>query len=566
MKITRYFKSLNFKSLNLKFLNFILLFCFTAAFGQSTAKYWVQFTHKETANYSVQKPEEFLSPTAIEKRLKFNIPVTEQDFPVSRNHIAAVQLLDPTAILLATSKWLNGATFYSENPDFITLMKRCEVVKYVEKTYIGKEPELFPNENVNYFNTNNPVVAIPNDLDYGYGTKQIRINNVHWLHRLGYKGEGITMQVQDGGFKNSDSIRHFQKQFEDNRVRVVKNFVQPEKSTFRDGSHGTGVWSCIAAYLPGELVGSAPACLFYLVQTEDSRSEFVVEEDYWVSGIEYADSLGIDIHTSSLGYSTFDDSTYYRGYDCLDGKTSRASLAADIAVTKGMIVINSAGNSGKDAWHYISCPADAIDVLTVGAISNEGKRAAFSSYGPTYDGRVKPDGAAVGWMTFVGLPNNKTLPGNGTSYSAPLFAGMVACLKQAFPDKTPYEIADAIRKSGSQYANPDTALGYGITDFLKAYNILALPENGNLQFDISSFVITATKMSFLIHTKDDTKVIMRYGLRSAGKMKTKKLNIATAVKYVQLPVPKLPKGKKYDFFDVTVSEGETEYKFVFGRE
>ncbi|MDR0207495.1 MAG: S8 family serine peptidase [Bacteroidales bacterium] len=548
------------------FLNFILLFCFSEAFGQSPAKYWVQFTHKETANYSVKKPEEFLSPPAIEKRLKFNIPVTEQDFPVSRSHIAAVQLLDPTAILLATSKWHNGATFYSDNPDFITLIKGCEVVKYVEKTYIGKEPELFPNENVNYFNNNTPVVAIPNDLDYGYGTKQIRINNVHWLHRLGYKGEGIKLQVQDGGFNNSDSIRHFQSQFEDNRVRVVKNFVQPEKSTFRDGSHGTGVWSCIAAYIPGELVGSAPACLFYLVQTEDARTEFVVEEDYWVSGIEFADSLGIDIHTSSLGYSTFDDSTYYRAYECLDGKTSRASLAADIAVSKGMIVINSAGNAGRDAWHYVSCPSDAKDILTVGAINNEGTRASFSSFGPTFDGRVKPDGAAVGWMTFVGLPNNKTLPGNGTSYSAPLFAGMVACLKQAFPDRTPYEIADAIRKSGSQYINPDTALGYGITDFLKAYNILALPDTDNLCFDISSFVITAAKTSFLIHAKDNAKVIIHYGLRSDAKMKTKKLNIAKEATFVQLPVLKLPKGKKYDFFDVTVYEGETEYKFVFGRE
>jgi hypothetical protein len=566
-KVTRYNHHI-ITSSNHIIISFLLSsFCLLpfALYCQTPAKYWVQFKYKETENYSISKPEAFLSPTAIEKREKFNIAVTEQDFPVSRKLIATITMIDTTAVLLTTSKWHNGATFYSENSDFITLMKECEFVNYVEQTYIGKEQELFLQENVYFFNENTPRVDIPNDLNYGFGTKQIEINNAHWLHRLGFKGEGIMLQVQDGGFNNADSIRHFRQHFADDRVCVVKNFVQTEKSTFRDGTHGTGVWSCIAAYLPGELVGSAPACNFYLVQTEDPRTEFVVEEDYWVAGIEFADSLGIDIHTSSLGYSRFDDSTYYRAYDCLDGKTSRASLAADIAVSKGIIVINSAGNSGRDAWHYISCPADAKDILTVGAISNEGKKAPFSSYGPTYDGRVKPDGAAVGWMTFVGLQNDKTLPGNGTSYSAPLFAGMVACLKQAFPNKIPYEITDAVRKSGSQYANPDTALGYGITDFLKAYNILLKPENKTIQCSFDTYVITTNKLSFTIHSENNTKVTLSYGLRDSGKIKTKKLNLQAGEKRIKLPVAKLPKGKKYDFFYIKIISGEIEYKYVLGR-
>jgi len=544
----------------------VLLFVTGVLFSQSPGKYWVQFKFKDLESYTVSKPEEFLSPTAIEKRTKFNIPVTEQDFPVSRKLIATVKMLDTTAVLLATSKWHNGATFYSENPDFVNIMKGCDFVNYVEQTFICKEQESFSQENVTYFNENIPIVNIPNDLDYGYGSKQIRINNAHWLHRLGFKGEGVLLQVQDGGSKNADSIKHFRRHFEDNRVRVVKNIVQPEKSTFRDGSHGTGVWSCIAAYLPGELIGSAPACNFYLVQTEDTRSEFVIEEDYWVTGIEFADSLGIDVHTSSLGYTTFDDSTYYRGYSSTDGKTSRASMAADIAVSKGMIVINSAGNSGSDKWHYVSPPADAVDVLTVGAINSVGQKAPFSSFGPTYDGRVKPDGAAVGWFTFVGRENNKTFPGNGTSYAAPLFAGMVACIKQAFPNKTACEIVDAVRKSGNQYAVPDTALGYGITDFLKVYNLLSEPENKELHFNFNTFVITDTKLSFTVQTTENKKVTLSYGLRNDNNIKSKTYNLKSGENKISLPVAKLPKNSKYDFFDLKVLDGEIEYKYVFGRE
>jgi hypothetical protein len=344
--------------------------------------------------------------------------------------------------------------------------------------------------------------------------------------------------------------------------------VQPEKSTFRDGSHGTGVWSCIAAYLPGELIGSAPACNFYLVQTEDPRTEFVIEEDNWVAGLEFADSLGIDILTSSLGYTKFDDSTYFRSYKDLDGKTSRASLAADIAVSKGMIVVNSAGNEGMGKWHYIGVPADAANVISVGAVNANGKKAPFSSYGPTYDGRVKPDGVAVGWNTVVGLENNKTFPGSGTSYSAPMLAGMIACLHQAFPNKTNFEIIDAVRKSGAQYAAPDTALGYGITDFLKAYNLLTEPVNKNLNIVFDTYIITNESkiVSFNIETKDNTTITLNYGLRKINKKKSKEISLKAGENKIKLPVAKLPKTGKYDFFDISIFGGGTEYHYVLGRE
>lgn len=550
------------------FLSSILLLIAMALFAQTPAKYWVQFSDKEIDNYSIQKPEEFLSPKAIEKRVKFTIPITEDDIPVSKKHISKVLALDSTAVLLTTSKWHNGATFYSENADFIALMQKCEVVKYVELTAICKEPEVFSTTSATFFNPTLPTVAIPNDLDYGYGAKQLKINNIHWLHRLGFKGEGVSLQLQDGGFRNSDSIRHFRQHFADNRVRVVKNIVQPEKSTFRDGGHGTGVWSCIAAYIPGELIGSAPACNFYLVQTEDPRTEFVIEEDNWVAGLEFADSLGMDIVTSSLGYTTFDDTTYYRGYSCLDGKTSRASLAADLAVSKGIIVINSAGNEGNGKWHYIGVPADAKNVITVGAVDANGKKAPFTSHGPTYDNRVKPDGVAVGWNTVVGLENNSTLPGSGTSYSAPMLAGMVACIRQAFPNKTTLEIIDAVRKSGALYATPDTALGYGVTDFLKTYNLLLEPENKNINIVFDTFAVTnkSKNISLTIETKNNTTLTITYGLRNGEKKRTKDYDLKKGINKITLPVPGLPKTRNYDFFYINISHEKMGYQYILGRE
>ncbi|MCL2290465.1 MAG: S8 family serine peptidase [Bacteroidetes bacterium] len=544
----------------------IFLLLTALLFAQSPGKYWVQFNIRDAGNYTIDRPEAFLSSIAIEKRNKFNIPITENDIPVSRKFIETVKKMDTTAVLLTTSKWLNGATFYSENPDFIALIKGNEFVAYVEQTHIGSEPEIFTQENTSFFNAAIPVVDIPNDLDYGLGTRQIRINNAHWLHRLGYKGEGVSLQLHDGGFLYADTIRHFRQHFADNRVRGVKNIVQPSISTFRDGDHGTGVWSCIAAYIPGELVGSAPACNFYLVQTEDNRTEYVVEEDNWVAALELADSLGVDVVSSSLGYTTFDDTTYYRGYSSLDGKTSRASLAADIAVSKGMIVVNSAGNSGNKKWFYIGAPAEATHILAVGATDSLGNKAPFSSFGPTYDGRIKPDGAAVGWHTYVGLKTDKTIRGNGTSYSAPLFAGMVACLRQAFPYKTSFEIIDAVRKSGMQYATPDSALGYGITDFLKAYNLLLEPENKKLNLNFDTFVITDKEFPFTIETKGNAKVTITHGLRSDGKMKSKDFNLKAGENKITLTVAALPEGKKYDFIDLRISDGKTEYQYVLGRE
>ncbi len=467
--------------------------CFVfVLFSQTPSKYWIEFKDKKGTPYSIDKPWEFLSQRAIELRKSHNIAIDERDLPVNPDYVNRVLALDSTARCFTKSKWMNGITVYAEREDMKQAVEQLPFVKYVETTIRMKEPEP-PQEPEYQF----PAVAGDvrfsygddirkyNDFDYGLASIQVSINNVQWLHRLGYRGEGIRMMILDGGFQNIDTISCFKSLREDNRLLGARNLVQPEKDPMRKHTHGTMVLSCIASYLPNKLVGTAPMVEVFVCQTEDSRSENRIEEDNWVAGLEYADSLGCQVLNSSLGYTTFDDTINQRTYQDLDGNTSRASRAATIAASKGLLICNSAGNEGGKKWNYIGAPADANDILTVGAVNTEGKRAFFSSFGPTADGRTKPDACAVGRNTFLSTPTGVITVANGTSFSSPMLSGMVACLWQAFPNKTNYQIMDAVRKAGDRYPadvpglsnlslplDNDNGYGYGVTNFLKAYNIL----------------------------------------------------------------------------------------------
>jgi hypothetical protein len=497
-------------------------------FAQNPAKYWVQFKDKQTTAFSIDRPQEFLSPRAIEKRLRFHIPITEQDFPVSQQYIRQLLQLDSSMVLLTQSKWLNGVTVYCENEQAEALIKQLDCVAFCERTIKMKEKETpylswfhyMPNS-YHYAQRNSAPSLLPEELAYGKSQAQIRINNAHWLHRMGYKGEGILLMIMDGGFHNVDSIRHFAELRLDNRLFGVRNFVQPDIDPMRDGSHGTYVLSCIASDVPNELIGTAPMVSVWLALTEDKRSENKIEEDNWVAGLEWADSLGCDVVNSSLGYIRFDDPDQNRSYADLTGKVSRASLAADLAASKGIIVCNSAGNEGERQWKHIGMPADADHILSVGGINIDGKRVGFSSHGYTADGRVKPDACAVATNVAVANPYGKTTLSHGTSFASPLLCGMIACLWQIFPEKTPFEIIDAIRKSGSQANKPDSLLGYGYTDFLKAYNILQCPENtyntaGNVVMTVSPTSFVLTNKPLVIRIKSSVKTSLTVRLQGQG--------------------------------------------------
>lgn len=551
---------------------FLSIFFLLPLFAQSPAKYWVQFKDKKGTPYTIEQPLRFLSQAALDRRAKYNIQITEQDLPVNPAYIEEVLKLDSNMLLMTRSKWLNGITIYSEVENIEELIRELSFVIDCERTIPMEEKEEIITDPFFFNNEENvaPQIDIPDDLDYGQGTEQIRINNTHWLHRLGFKGEGIKMMLLDGGFLNTDTIRHFELLRSQNRLRGARHYAQLGANPFGAGSHGTMVLATIASYLPGELVGSAPGVTVWLAQTEDGRSENKIEEDNWVVGAEWADSLGVQVINSSLGYSKFDDTTKTRTYAEMDGKHSRASIAASYLASKGIILCNSMGNDGNKPWKYLTSPAEAEDILAVGGVNIEGKRAPFSSYGPTSDGRIKPDAVAVGWNTYVANQRGITLRSNGTSFSSPIMAGMVTCLWQAFPEKNAFEIMEAVRLSGDQVHAPDSSLGYGITDLLKAYNILLQKDISKINIDLETYAVSKNQVTLLIEVDKPTDIVVVSNLKSKPETKvSKKITLKPGKNKIEIKTPKLAKKNKYDFIDLMILEENSNNllsQFVVGYE
>lgn len=297
--------------------------------------------------------------------------------------------------------------------------------------------------------------------------------NAHWLHSLGYMGAGVDVAQFDAGWSRTDILPAFERLRSDGRIKMTRDFVWSDNpNVYTYNSHGTSVLSIMAAWLPGEMVGAAPEANYYLFRTEDPFSEFPVETDNWAVAAELCDSIGIDIINSSLGYSLFDDASYDFSYDDMNGEIVRCSIAAAIAARKGILVVNSAGNSGDDPWRYLTAPSDAEGILAVGAADAQENHAWFSSYGPSADGRVKPDVSAMGAATTYAAQDSTIRTGNGTSFSSPLIAAATACLYQAFPSSSGAQLRDAVIRSASAYTAPTDSLGYGIPDFYKAWQRL----------------------------------------------------------------------------------------------
>ena len=545
----------------------LLLFTllYSCSYAQEYAKYWVQFTDKNNTPFSINRPEEFLSKQALQLRQKYQIPIDETDLPVNVPYIQQVLNIDTTMRLCTRSKWLNGITVYCECEGVLDSILKLPFVRFAEKTVPMEEPETRPDTPFVYEqglkqrvrpHTYYGDFLQDKDFNYGLGENQIRMNNGQWLHRMGFCGEDMRMMVMDGGFQNADTLSMFRNMREDFRLLGARNLVQPEVSPFAKHSHGTNVLSCIAAYVPGKLVGTAPMVEVYLCKTEDARSENKVEEDNWVAGLELADSLGCQVLNSSLGYTAFDDSTQVRTYEDLDGHVSRASQAAAMAAAKGMIVCNSAGNEGSKKWRYLGAPADAPGILTVGAVDSKGKIAIFSSHGPAADGRVKPDVCAVGYGCFVSSAKGVVHFSAGTSFSSPIMSGMVTCLWQAFPRKSNYEIMDAVRRSADRYDSPDTLYGYGIPDMLRAYNLLLQPDREDLQVRFDSFVAENKLLTveMAMPSFNGNPCLIEFQLVKRGNNKTcsQKVMLQSAQQSCTLKIPSLSKKEKYGIYDLEI--------------
>lgn len=463
----------------------LLGFCFSIKAQVAPDKYWVQFTDKNNTPYSINKPEEFLSERSIQRRQDYGISIDQYDIPVNPSYLQAVAQTGAT--ILHPSKWLNGVTVEVTNQ---SVLQAIQALPFVQKTRVLEDDPIKQRiKEETYFS--NDFVPVSEDkmynrAYYGMATPQISQLNGIALHTLGFKGQGMWIGICDGGFDYVDQHEAFQSMYDENRFLGAKDFVYKNGIVYTDSSHGTSCLGLMAANVPDKYVGTAPLASYFLCRTENVNSENVLEEYNWVSAAEYLDSLGIDVISTSLGYITFDNAQFDHVYSDLDGETCVITIGSEIACSRGIFCITSAGNEGGNAFPYISAPADGEHVLTIGAVGTDGERAYFSSIGPTYDGRIKPDVMAHGYGTTVVSPGEGAYyDGSGTSFACPVLAGMATCLWQAKKELPASEIRDALRKSGNM-STPDNYYGYGIPDFMDALNTLFLEENSD--FVINSVI------------------------------------------------------------------------------
>ena len=455
---------------------FLLLIALFSILGTSAQiapnRYWIQFSDKDNSPFSVNDPTDFLSQKSLARRKKQDISIQENDLPV--NTIYIDQVLDKGAItLILRSKWLNGIAVEFSDSLLLDSIHSLPFVVEVEKVKRkGVYPEKPPTQIVaapEKPESGNVVLA---GFDYGLSAPQIEQIQLDFLHRKGFTGQGLTVAIMDGGFSGVDALPAFERLWINNQILGTRDFVHGGTEVFSLSSHGMRVLSVMGGWLPGELIGAAPDADYWLLRTEDVQSEFRIEEIYWVAAAEFADSVGVDIINTSLGYNYFDDTLQNYTHQDLDGISSFISRGHELAAEKGIILVTSAGNEGNDPWKKITVPGDARNILSVGAVTEDGDLAVFSSIGPTADGRIKPDVMAFGQQTVQASPTGGVFQVNGTSFASPIIAGAAACLWQTEPDSDYQEVMQAIRESSHLFDNPNNEFGYGIPNFIDAMNRL----------------------------------------------------------------------------------------------
>ena len=414
--------------------------------------FFVQFTDKNGSEHIA------LSEQAIAKRMERSIAIDSLDYAVSPLYIDSLQSIG--CHIYHTSRWMNGATIETDS----NTIRKIAAWTFVDSIYLTR------GNTVNIPSISLRKRQIENEYEETswLSDGQIEQLNLHMLHNAGFFGQGKTIGVIDGGFQNVTSLSAFDA-VREQILGIYDTTDDKDSITGPTGSHGTKCFSTIAAITP-EYQGAATSANYYLIRSEEYYTESPKEMDNWVTAIELADSLGVDIVSSSLGYAMFDDSRLTLSYTDMDGQSTRCTQAANIAAQKGMLVIVAAGNEGDNTWHYISAPSDAADIITVGAVDQYDGIAKFSSWGPTADGRIKPEVCARGYKTAViNTMNSSVVYGNGTSFACPIIAGLAACLWSALPNANNMEIRELIIQSADRYSQPHDQYGYGIPDAWKAY-------------------------------------------------------------------------------------------------
>jgi len=448
---------------------------FQTIFSQQDA--WVYFTDKPDAANALANPTTILSQKAIDRKAAHGVAIDERDVPVEASYITQVKAA--TGITVMTkSKWFNALHVRGTETDINTLSNLSFVasIDFADKSLNARvvQQELADEFQETFTNFN-----------YGNAANQIEMFKGDELHLLDYTGTGMTIAVLDAGFVNVNTMGAFQRARDAGNIISGYDFVDDTDDVYinQTSTHGTMVLSTMTGYIENQYVGTAPDATYYLFRTENAPAENPVEESYWVAAAEVADSIGVDIINTSLGYNTYDNVAYNYTQADMDGNTAFITKGANIAFEKGILLVNSAGNSGATSWGIVTAPGDAAGVLTVGAVNAAGNYASFSSRGSADQPTQKPDVMTQGASAYVIDQNNTIRTASGTSFSSPIMAGGVACLWQALPNKSNAEIMQLVRESASMYASPTFSMGYGIPNLQLALTLGVdeLPENLVLQ-------------------------------------------------------------------------------------
>lgn len=485
-----------------KLVLLILLTVVIVGENQAQTRYLIKFKDKNNSPFSLSTPGAYLSQRSIDRRTRYSIAYDSTDLPVNPSYITQIKAVAGVNFLNA-SKWLNAVTIQTTSSAAITTISALPFVQSVTgiaaRTVTSKfEPSFTPIDN---------GTARTSGIDdfFNYGTNaynEIHLHNGEFLHNIGLRGQTLRIAMMDAGFQNFSTMGGFDSINMNGQVLDTLDFVDLDKNV-KHHSHGTNCLSTIAANIPGSFIGTAPKAGFYLYRTEDAATEYKIELFNWACAAERADSSGADVISTSLGYSIQFSDGIDIPYSDMNGNTTMTAIAGDLAAKKGILVFASIGNDGNDPnYKLLSTPSDGDSVIAVGAVNTSGAVGSFSSYGPSSDGQVKPDMAAVGVSAVILNTNNSIGFSNGTSFACPKMAGLGTCLWQGFPEFNNMKIRAALWQAGSITSAPNDRIGYGVPNVKLAFSNLLK------EFSTANGSITNCKTTLNWNTKDMSA--MRY--------------------------------------------------------